>query len=124
MKEIYRAYEDGKIIVGPTEIATKLGIAKSTAYNALKNLASNGYGIYIERKGFIINSYGIKVAKKIMRKHRLIECFIVDMLSLSPKQACMEASKIDEVAGEKFIEALENKYGKRKKCPCGKIIPK
>jgi len=124
MKEIYRAYENGKPIVGPTEIARKLKISKSTAYNGLKNLASDGYGTYIEKKGFIINLNGIKLAKKIIRKHRLIECFIADALFLSPKQACIEADKIDSIVGEEFVKALEKKYGNYTECPCGNRIPK
>ncbi|MCD6573042.1 MAG: metal-dependent transcriptional regulator [Thermoplasmata archaeon] len=123
MKEIYREYEEGKMVVGPTDIATRTGMAKSTAYHALKELARNGYGRYIEKKGFILNSKGLKMAKKAMRRHRLLECFIVEMLELSPEKACMEASKIDGVVGEEFMMEIEKKYGGYKKCPCGKKIP-
>ena len=124
MKEVYREYENGKIVVGPTDISKNTGMAKSTAHHALKELAKNGYGKYIEKKGFVLNEYGIKAARKIMRRHRLLECFIVATLSLPPEKACVEASKIDAIVGEDFMESIERKYGGRKRCPCGKEIPR
>ncbi|MCD6512118.1 MAG: metal-dependent transcriptional regulator [Thermoplasmata archaeon] len=124
MKEIYRAYEDGISIVGPSEIAKRLDISKSTAHSLLKNLASLGYGNYVEKKGFVINSYGIKMGKQIMKKHRLIECFMADVFSLPPEKACREADKIDYLIGEEVIEIIERKYERVEKCPCGKRIPR
>ena len=123
LKEIYREYEEGKIIVGPTDISKKIGVAKSTAYHSLKELARKGYGEYIERKGFIINEKGLKIARLLMRRHRLLECFIYNTLSLSAEEACREAERIDAIVGEKFMEEVEKRYGGYKKCPCGKDIP-
>ncbi len=123
MKEIYRAYENGLPVVGPTYLSQALGISKSTAHHMLKNLAKKGYGKYIERKGFIINSEGIKEAKKIMRKHRLLECFFVDIFSLDASQACKEANRIDAFAGDELIKLIEEKFD-YKCCPCGNEIPK
>ncbi len=124
MKEVYRIYEDGVSIVGPSEIAKRMNISKSTAHSLLKNLASMGYGSYVEHKGFMINSYGIKIGKQIMKKHRLIECFMADVFSLPPEKACMEADKIDYLIGEDIIKEIESRYGEVEKCPCGKRIPR
>ncbi len=122
MKEIYRAYEDGIPLVGPTYLSNILNISKTTAQQALKNLAKKGYGKYIERKGFIVNSKGIEEAKKIIRKHRLLEAFFVEIFSLDAKEACREASKIDIFASDDLIKLIEEKYGFTE-CPCGNKIP-
>jgi len=123
LKEIYREYEDGKILVGPTDIAKKIGVAKSTAHSMLKEIAKRGYGTYIERKGLILNSDGLKLAREIIRKHRLIECFLFYHLSIPPEKACKEAGKIDGVVGDDFMREIEKRFGRYKKCPCGKDIP-
>lgn len=122
MKEIYRAYENGMPVVGPTYISKVLGIKKSTAHHMLKNLAEMGYGKYIDRKGFFINSKGIEEGEKIIKKHRLIECFLAETFLLDKEKACMEAGKIDEYFGEELIKFIEEKF-KYENCPCGNRIP-
>jgi len=123
MKEIYRAHEKGLLIVGPTYISKIIGVSRSTAYHMLKNLEKKGYGRYIERKGFLLNEEGIKEARKIMRRHRLLECFFAQIFSFPPSKACKEASKIDAYAGDELIDIIEKKYN-YKCCPCGNEIPK
>jgi len=123
MIEIYRAYENGLPIVGPTYLAKSLQISKSSAQQALKNLAEKGYGEYIERKGFLINEKGLEEAKKIVKKHRLLESFLADIFSLDAITACNEASKIDAFASENLINLIEKKLG-YEYCPCGHKIPK
>ncbi len=123
MIEIYRAYENGLPIVGPTYLAKSLQISKSSAQQALKNLAEKGYGEYIERKGFLINERGLEEAKKTVKKHRLLESFLADIFSLDAASACNEASKIDSYASENLINLIEKKFG-YEHCPCGHKIPK
>ena len=123
MKEIYRAHEKGLLIVGPTYISKVIGVSKSTAHHMLKNLEKKGYGKYIERKGFLFNEEGIREARKIMRRHRLLESFFAQIFSFTPSQACKEASKIDAYAGDELIDIIEEKYN-YKCCPCGHEIPK
>ncbi|MCD6447601.1 MAG: metal-dependent transcriptional regulator [Thermoplasmata archaeon] len=123
MKEIYRAHENGMPVVGPTYLARAIGVSKSTAHHMLKNMERMGYGRYIERKGFVLNERGMEEARKIMRKHRLLESFLATIFSLSPEKACMEADKIDAYAGDELIEMIEEKYN-YECCPCGNEIPK
>jgi len=123
MKEIYRAYEAGIPIVGPTQIAKSLNVSKSTAYQMLKHLAQLGYGFYLERKGFVVNKKGIEEAKKIMRKHRILESFLADNFSMEACKACKEADKIDGCIGDDVINMIEEKFDYRV-CPCGNTIPK
>ncbi|RLF44063.1 MAG: metal-dependent transcriptional regulator [Thermoplasmata archaeon] len=123
LKEIYRAYEKGIPNVGPTYMGKTIGVNKATAYQALQKLASTGYGMYLKNKGFVLNENGKKYAKILMRKHRLLECLIVETFGLSPCEACREASNIDALLGEKISKALEEKYNHRRVCPCGNEIP-
>ena len=123
LKEAYRAYEKGIPVVGPTYIGKALGVNKTTAYQALQKLAKMNYGTYLKNKGFVLGEYGRKIAKALIRKHRLIECHIVEDFGLSPCEACREASNIDAFIGEKINAALERKYKQYRFCPCGNEIP-
>ncbi|RLF63648.1 MAG: metal-dependent transcriptional regulator [Thermoplasmata archaeon] len=123
LKEIYRAYEKGIPVVGPTYIGNAIGVNKATAYQALQKLASMDYGTYIKNKGFVLNERGKEDGKRLMRRHRLLECMIVETFGLPPHEACMEAGNIDAFVGEKLNIVLEKKYDGRKTCPCGNEIP-
>jgi len=123
LKEVYRAYENGIPVVGPTYIGTMLGVNKTTAYQALQKLVKMDYGTYLKNKGFILGERGRDTAKRLIRHHRLLECLIVDSLGLSPKEACREADSMDIFMGEGISTALEKKYESRRLCPCGNEIP-
>lgn len=123
LKEAYRAYENGIPVVGPTYIGAATGVNKATAYQALQKLVKMNYGIYLKNKGFIIGERGRDMARKLIRRHRLLECLIVDSLGLSPKDACREADSMDIFMGADINTALEKKYESRRLCPCGNEIP-
>jgi DtxR family Mn-dependent transcriptional regulator len=124
LREIYRIYEEGLPIVGPTHISRIMGVNKATAYEALNNLVKIGWGTYIKGKGFLLNEEGIQVAKLALRKHRLLECYLADTLGMSFEDICDEVSIFDSHVGDAVISALEERYGTERLCPCGNEIPK
>ncbi len=119
-RAVYSALEKGLAVIGPTQVAEELGISKSTAHKLLNELSEAGYGVYVPKKGLVLNEKGEMKAKEAIRMHRLIECLLAE---LGVEDFCREAEKIGMVAGSSFVEALEARYGDRKVCPCGKRIP-
>jgi len=119
-RTVYSAIEKGLVVIGPTQLAEELGVSKSTAHKMLNELSEAGYGIYVPKKGLVLNEKGEIKAKEATRVHRLIECLLAE---LGVEDFCEEAIKISMVAGTSFFEALEARYGDRKYCPCGKRIP-
>lgn len=119
-RTIYAALEKGLAVIGPTQVAEELGISKSTAHKMLSELSEAGYGVYVPKKGLVVNEKGEMKAREAVRVHRLIECMLAE---LGVEDFCNEAEKIGMVAGKSFVEALEARYGDRKFCPCGKRIP-
>ncbi len=122
IRTLFVAWEKGEIVVGPSELAKKLEIPKSTAQKMLIKMSQLGYGIYIEKKGFVLTEKGLKEGKRLVRRHRLIECLLED-IGIEKEFVCKEASKIDVEIGEEFEKVIERKYGNRVTCPCGKPIP-
>jgi DtxR family Mn-dependent transcriptional regulator len=121
IRVVYRAFEDGVEVVGPSYFASKLGISKVTAQEALLKLASMNYGEYIPKKGFKLNKLGIEKGKNATRKHRLIECFLHE-LGLNSKIACDEATRIECYVSNTLIDTLKERFQEREFCPCGKEI--
>lgn len=122
IRTLFIAWENGKYVIGPSYLAEKLNIPKSTAQKILIKLSDLGYGVYVERKGFIFTEQGLKNGRRILRKHRLIECFLED-IGIDKRNVCEEASKIDSNLGKALETLIEDKYGKKVRCPCGKPIP-
>lgn len=122
IRTLFVAWEEGDYVVGPSYLALKLKIPKSTAHKKLMKLSELGYGMYVEKKGFILTEKGLREGKKILRKHRLLECFLEEF-GVEKANVCEEASRIDSAIGEGFKKLIEERYGKRERCPCGKPIP-
>lgn len=122
IRTLFTAWEEGNYVIGPSYLAQKLEIPKSTAQKVLINLSKLGYGIYVEKKGFILTELGLREGRRIIRKHRLLECLLED-IGLNKTEICEEASKIDLALGKGLETLIEERYGKRERCPCGKQIP-
>ncbi len=120
LRTMYTAMKNGLKVIGPSYIAKNLRVSKSTAQKMLIRLSELGFGDYIPKKGFIFNEEGIKAAERALRKHRLIECMLAE---LGVNNVCKEAERIESSIGDELLNVIENRYGKRKFCPCGRRIP-
>gem|GEM_PF-312479 len=120
--DIYRAY-GGDCYVTPSMAANIAGVSRVTAMEMLKRLASKGYGTYTHRRGFRANTKGIALARDVLRNHRILECFMVEILGLSPEKVCTEASRFDLNVSGDVVERLNELLGKPEVCPCGNPIP-
>jgi len=121
LKLIYRAWEDSRQL-GTTDIARILGVQPPSVTEVLQILHSKGLLRYKRYKKIEITKLGIKVAGKLLRRHRILEVYFADILKCSPEEACEEASRVDFHFSDRAIDALSRIYSTRT-CPCGKHIP-
>lgn len=109
--------------VSTTQISEKLKIAPASATQMLQKLSSKGYVQYSPYKGAVLTKDGLKIAKKITRKHRLLERFLCDVLKIKKdkihKQACEMEHSLSDDAERALCHLLE--YPDR--CPGESIIP-
>lgn len=94
-----------------TEISKDLGIAPGSVTQMLKKLEEEGYVDYYQYKGVKLTDKGYKIARSIVRKHRLLESFLyntlgIDMEDLHEQACAMEHSLSDE-AERKLCQLLE-----------------
>lgn len=94
-----------------TEISKDLGIAPSSVTQMLKKLEEEGYVTYYQYKGVELTDKGYKIAKEIVRKHRLIEMFLYETLKLDMEdihdQACAMEHSLSDEAERKLCHLLE-----------------
>ncbi|MHA1410342.1 MAG: metal-dependent transcriptional regulator [Candidatus Odinarchaeia archaeon] len=120
--EIYRLQEQNKRIIKLNEIVKRLRVPSSTATEMIQRLASKKYLQYTPFKGVKLTNKGVTTAQNLIRRHRIIERFLTDVLEIKPAEAHIEACKLEHY----MSPLVENKIYKilqsPKYCPHGNTI--
>lgn len=120
LETIYKLSSDG--ITKPTQIAEAMGVSGPTVTATLKRLESQGF---IVRMGtdVVLTEEGTARSVDIVRKHRIAERFLVDVLGLSWDAAHEDACLLEHAMSPRVVEALERFLGDPTVCPHGHPIP-
>jgi DtxR family Mn-dependent transcriptional regulator len=121
LKLIYRALEESRQL-RTTDIARSLGVRPATVTEVLQNLHLKGIILYRRYRKIEMTELGAQVARKLLRKHRVLEVYFADLLKCDPEEACAEASRLDFHFSDRAINAICRIYGHPNVCPCGKSI--
>jgi len=105
-------------------MSTRLGISQASVTEMLGRLAKGGYILYSPRQGALLTKKGLKVGRKMTRRHRLLEVFLYDKLGVSKsrvhKEACRMEHSVSDETEEKLIAFLRTPTN----CPDDKrLIP-
>ncbi|MDR2830818.1 MAG: metal-dependent transcriptional regulator [Methanobrevibacter sp.] len=109
--------------VSTTKISKVLGLAPGSVTGMLKKLSSNGYINYEPYKGAILTDKGLKIGKKITRKHRILEKFLSNVLNITDKNIHDEACKMEHSLSDEAERAMCLILKHPDFCPDGKLIP-
>jgi DtxR family Mn-dependent transcriptional regulator len=111
LKTIYSLTKNGEL-VSNNDIAQKLDIAPASVTEMLKKLADQGYIQYSPYHGSVLTVKGTIEAKKITRKHRLLEIFLTDVLHIGKDkvhtQACAMEHGLSDEAEESLCRLLKH----------------
>ncbi len=124
MERIYRFEESGHKIVKTTDLAKDLGVSPASVTEMISGpLRRKGLVKYKPYKGVSLTEKGRKVASAAMRKHRLAERLLVDMVGVNWDESHEEACKLEHAFSEDVVEKLDDALGNPASCPHGNIIP-
>ena len=104
-------------------ISEALGVTPGTATSMVKNLEREGWLSYKARKGVKLTGAGRKLGMNILRRHRLLETFLVETLGLDWSEIHEEAEELEHAISEKVLERLDEFLGKPRHDPHGHPIP-
>ena len=113
--------ERGEVPMGM--IATSLGVTPGTATSMMKNLQKEKWLSYKSRKGVRLTPSGKKIGMIMIRRHRLLETFLVETLGLDWSEIHDEAEVLEHAISEKVVERLDIFLGKPRHDPHGHPIP-
>ena len=121
LEEIKRLEEDGERITA-TVLAGILEVSLPSASEMLKRLASEGY--LTREKGGAINltPEGRRLAHTMLRRHRLIECLLVDSLGMAWYEVHGEAHRLEHALSARVEEAMAKALDYPDYCPHGHPI--
>jgi len=122
LKLIYRKQHEESSKVGTNLIAKTVRVQPATVTETLQKLAEKGLLRYKRYYGVELTEEGIAEAKKLLRKHRLLETLFVRLMKYAPTKACNEASRIDYYCSEALANSICSTYGHPAQCPCNKQI--
>lgn len=104
-------------------VATALGVSAGTVTSMLKTLASTGLVTYTPYEGARLTSSGHALALRVVRRHRLIELFLVKTLDLTWDEVHAEAEHLEHAVSDYLVDRLDRYLGYPKADPHGDPIP-
>lgn len=105
------------------EIAARLGVSMPTVSAKIIRLAEEGYVNHAWRRGVTLTEEGRRLALRVLRRHRLLETFLVEMLHLSIDEVDEEAHRLEHVVSDRLLDALDAALGYPETDPHGHPIP-
>jgi DtxR family transcriptional regulator, Mn-dependent transcriptional regulator len=113
----------GREWVGTGEFADALGVLPGTVTSMLKTLDESHLVEYQPYKGARLRDAGRKLAMRVLRRHRLIELFLVQTLGLSWDQVHEEAEHMEHAVSDFLIDRMDEYLGRPPRDPHGDPIP-
>jgi len=126
LKAIYlgqTALASGARLVPMGQVAAALGVTPGTATTMVKALAESGLAEYEPYSGVRLSSAGEKLAGLVLRRHRLVELFLVQVMGMSWAEVHDEAEQLEHVVSERLIERIDDMLGHPTHDPHGDPIP-
>ena len=126
LKAIYQGQSgvarDGRL-VPMGQVASAVGVAPGTATTMVKALAESGLAEYEPYSGVRLTPAGEKLAGLVLRRHRLVELFLVQVMGMSWAEVHDEAEQLEHVVSERLIERIDAMLGRPTHDPHGDPIP-
>ncbi len=119
---IYRLHEKKNTRIKISELTKYIPSSPSTITEMIQRLAAKEYLDYEPFKGVKLSRKGTLVAEKILRRHRIIERFLTDILDLNPAHAHSEACRLEHTVSPIIEERLYKVLHKPATCPHGNKI--
>jgi len=126
LKAIYQgqsALPRDQRLVSMGQVATALGVTPGTATTMVKALAESGLAEYEPYSGVRLTAAGEKLAGLVLRRHRLVELFLVKVMGMSWAEVHDEAEQLEHVVSERLIERIDEMLGRPTHDPHGDPIP-
>jgi DtxR family Mn-dependent transcriptional regulator len=105
------------------QLAAALGVTPGTATTMVKTLAESGLVEYEPYTGVALTDAGEKLAALVVRRHRVVELFLVRVMGYRWDEVHDEAEQLEHVVSDRLIDRMDEMLGRPEVDPHGDPIP-
>lgn len=124
LKAIWNLSEWSSEPVTTSTLATRVGVRLSTASDAVRKLTEQGLASHAPYGAVTLTAEGRVHAVAMVRRHRLIESFLVEMLGYRWDQVHDEAETLEHAVSDFMVERIDQRLGFPERDPHGDPIPR
>jgi DtxR family Mn-dependent transcriptional regulator len=125
VKAIYQLSAEADAGIAATgKLAEILAVSPSTVTSMLKTLGESGLAQYTPYEGARLTDTGRSLALRVLRRHRLIELFLVQTLKLAWDEVHAEAENMEHAVSDFLINKIDDFLGRPENDPHGDPIPR
>ncbi len=122
LKAVYTLQREGDR-VSTNALADALRISAPAVTDMAQRLVEEGTVDYLKYRGVRLTAEGERVALQMLRRHRLIETYLVRDLGYQLHEIHDEAEALEHSVSDRFVEAIARKLGEPSYDPHGDPIP-
>lgn len=123
LKKIYDLQDWGQGGASLSDLAEELGQRRSTASEAVKKLAADGLVVHAPYGDITLSDDGRAFALQMVRRHRLIETYLLRELGYGVDEVHDEAEILEHAVSDTFIARIDSVMGHPTRDPHGDPIP-
>lgn len=123
LKAVYHLSGDNAAAVSTGLLAEYLNISAASVTDKIKRLKERGYVQYKKSRGVLLSSEGRTIALSVIRKHRLWELFLVNVLGFGWEEVHDIAEQLEHIDSDELVERIDRHLGFPTTDPHGDPIP-
>ncbi|MDQ4213417.1 metal-dependent transcriptional regulator [Microbacterium capsulatum] len=123
LKTVYSHTEWQPVPITPSQLAAKLGIAPSSVTEMVKKLAASGLVSHVPYGAVRLTEDGERRALTMLRRHRLIETWLVREFGYAWDEVHDEAEVLEHTISDRLLAGIDARLGHPRFDPHGDAIP-
>ncbi|MDC4232822.1 metal-dependent transcriptional regulator [Actinomyces sp. B33] len=123
LKAVWTLREWSDEPVTASTLAARTGVRLSSASDAVRKLTDRGLLSHSPYGSVELTAEGERLAVEMVRRHRLIEAFLVEALGYSSDEVHAEAEVLEHAVSDLLVERIDERLGRPERDPHGDPIP-
>jgi DtxR family transcriptional regulator, Mn-dependent transcriptional regulator len=122
LKAVYRLTQSGPF-AATTDIASQLSVSAPSVTGMVRRLAEQGLLEHVPYQGVALTTAGKRAALAVVRRHRIVETYLVERLGLGWDEVHAEAERLEHAVSDRVLECMAQALGHPEFDPHGDPIP-
>lgn len=122
LETIYNMTMEGDPVIS-ARLADKFMVSRPTVTETIRRLVSDGYAMQNDDKTIVLTPAGAELTEQVLRRHRLAERLLFDVIGLDPIEAHEQAHTLEHGMSDDLARRISERLGNPLTCPHGNPIP-